>query len=150
MGPSRAGGYARISRRSQAFARRHSRLIVVMDTASDRPEVDSNYHKGKSSGAVCDIIAPPENEPWFEEFNSNLYFSDIGEFRALVHFVRSSNRETREFDLTGWREIGFGESSIFADPLFEDPEAGDFRLKSDSPAFDVGFVEFPLDRFGPV
>ena len=129
---------------------RYLRNIVVMDTASDRPEVDSNYHKGKSSGAVCDIIAPPENGSWFEEFNNNLYFSDIGEFRALVHFVRSSERETRQYDLAGWRELGFGEGSIFADPLFEDPETGDFRLKSDSPAFDVGFVEFPLDRFGPV
>jgi hypothetical protein len=38
--------------------------------------------------------------------------------------------------------------SIVADALFVDPEHGDFRVKDDSPALKLGFVNFPMDRFG--
>jgi len=46
------------------------------------------------------------------------------------------------------REQGWDVNSIVADPLFEDPERGDFRVKSGSPALDVGFSNFPMDQFG--
>lgn len=32
--------------------------------------------------------------------------------------------------------------------MFEDPLSGDFRLQENSPAFKVGFVNFPMDQFG--
>uniref|UniRef100_UPI00261A927B hypothetical protein n=1 Tax=uncultured Sunxiuqinia sp. TaxID=1573825 RepID=UPI00261A927B len=35
-----------------------------------------------------------------------------------------------------------------ADPLFVDMESGNFKLKENSPAFKIGFKEFPLDNFG--
>jgi hypothetical protein len=38
--------------------------------------------------------------------------------------------------------------SQVADPRFENPEQGDFRLKSDSPALRLGFVPFDLTTFG--
>ena len=127
---------------------RYRRNIVVMDTGSDRPEADANFQKGKSSGAVCDIIAPPEKGPWFAEFDTNLYYSNIGRFRALVHFARTAERKTVEYDIDGWRELGFDCNSLFADPLFVDPENGDFGLEEGSPALRLGFQPFPLDRFG--
>jgi hypothetical protein len=133
----------------EANGDRYRRNIVVMDTGSDRPEVDANFQKGKSSGAVCDIIAPPENGPWFSEFDSNLYFSNIGKFRALVHFARTAEKKTVEYDIDKWRELGFDANSLFADPLFVDPENGDFRLREGSPAIQLGFQAFPLDSFGP-
>ncbi|MCY2995286.1 MAG: PDZ domain-containing protein [Planctomycetota bacterium] len=38
--------------------------------------------------------------------------------------------------------------SIVADALFVDPASGDFRVKDDSPALTLGFVNFPMDQFG--
>ena len=36
------------------------------------------------------------------------------------------------------------------DPHFVDRRGGDFRLKEDSPAFDLGFKPIPIDRIGLV
>lgn len=43
---------------------------------------------------------------------------------------------------------GWDENSIVADPKFIDPENGDFRVQEGSPAFDIGFKNFPMDQFG--
>ena len=45
-------------------------------------------------------------------------------------------------------ELGFDENSVHGDPMFVDPANGDFRVKEDSPAFKVGFKNFPMDQFG--
>ncbi|MBU2950890.1 right-handed parallel beta-helix repeat-containing protein [Tamlana agarivorans] len=46
------------------------------------------------------------------------------------------------------QKFGWDENSIVADPLFIDPANGDFRVKAGSPAFDIGFKNFPMDQFG--
>ena len=38
--------------------------------------------------------------------------------------------------------------SIVADAQFVDPASGDFRVRDDSPAVSLGFVNFPMDQFG--
>ena len=48
----------------------------------------------------------------------------------------------------GWRELGQDRRSVTADPLFVDPNRGDFRVKEGSPALALGFENFPMDRFG--
>jgi hypothetical protein len=45
-------------------------------------------------------------------------------------------------------QFGWDVNSVTADPLFVDPAAGDFRVKEGSPAFDIGFTNFPMDQFG--
>ena len=45
-------------------------------------------------------------------------------------------------------KLGWDAKSIFGDPQFIDPASGDFRVKQGSPAFDVGFKNFPMDQFG--
>ncbi|MCY2954718.1 MAG: right-handed parallel beta-helix repeat-containing protein [Planctomycetota bacterium] len=45
-----------------------------------------------------------------------------------------------------WQERGQDKNSIIADPLFVDPENGDFRLKPNSPAEKIGFK--PIDLIG--
>ncbi|MCC6698686.1 MAG: right-handed parallel beta-helix repeat-containing protein [Candidatus Hydrogenedentes bacterium] len=47
-----------------------------------------------------------------------------------------------------WRAGGCDRNSIEADPLFENAEAGDFRLKPNSPALKVGFVPFDFTKAG--
>ena len=45
--------------------------------------------------------------------------------------------------LAEWQRGGQDEHSLEADPLFEAPEKGDFRLKNGSPALKQGFQ--PID-----
>ena len=45
---------------------------------------------------------------------------------------------------------GCDENSLVADPDFIDPENGDFRVNDNSPAFQIGFKNFPMDQFGVI
>ena len=47
-----------------------------------------------------------------------------------------------------WKEEGHDTNSIIADPRFESPESGDFRLAPASPVGKIGFVPFDLSRAG--
>ena len=47
-----------------------------------------------------------------------------------------------------WQEQGLGKHSVVADPLFVNPEADDYRLKPDSPAFKLGFKPIPVGKIG--
>jgi len=58
-----------------------------------------------------------------------------------------------EMDFAGrtleeWRAEGHDQWSIVADPLFENAEAADFRLKEDSPALRLGFQPFDFTQAG--
>ncbi|MGJ8653793.1 MAG: right-handed parallel beta-helix repeat-containing protein [Opitutaceae bacterium] len=45
-------------------------------------------------------------------------------------------------------KLGWDKNSIFGDPMFVDPANGDYHVKEGSPAFEVGFKNFPMDQFG--
>ncbi len=45
-------------------------------------------------------------------------------------------------------KLGWDQNSLFGDPQFVDPGSGDFRVEPGSPAFKVGFENFPMDQFG--
>ncbi len=47
-----------------------------------------------------------------------------------------------------WNALGLDVHSVVADPLFADPENGDFTLSPDSPAFRIGFEPFSLADAG--
>ncbi len=47
-----------------------------------------------------------------------------------------------------WMEHGLDEGSIIADPRFVDPGADNYRLEDDSPAWDLGFEQIPVDQIG--
>ena len=48
-----------------------------------------------------------------------------------------------------WQAVGHDKDSLIADPLFVDPEKGDFRLKPGSPAVKIGFEPWDLSDVGP-
>ena len=48
-----------------------------------------------------------------------------------------------------WRALGYDTHSLVADPQFENWRKDDFRLKSGSPAFKVGFERIPVEKIGP-
>lgn len=53
-----------------------------------------------------------------------------------------------EADRNAFLEQGCDTQSIFGDPMFVDPAKGDYRVKEGSPAFNLGFKNFPMDQFG--
>jgi hypothetical protein len=48
-----------------------------------------------------------------------------------------------------WKEKGLDKDSLIADPLFVDPDKGDFTLKPDSPALKLGFQPIDVSKVGP-
>jgi hypothetical protein len=46
------------------------------------------------------------------------------------------------------KQLGWDKNSIFGNAQFTDPSKGDYRIKEGSPAFSVGFKNFPMDQFG--
>lgn len=67
----------------------------------------------------------------------NLYWHEGG---GEVRFANWSFEE--------WKARGQDEHSLVADPLFVNPEKGDFRLKPGSPALKLGFKPIDLSRTG--
>jgi hypothetical protein len=48
-----------------------------------------------------------------------------------------------------WQALGQDQHSLVADPRFVAPEKDDYRLRSDSPAWKLGFQPIPLEKIGP-
>jgi hypothetical protein len=53
-----------------------------------------------------------------------------------------------DFNFEQWKSKGLDCNSIVANPLFVDPEKGNFRLKPESPAFKLGFRPIDLGSVG--
>ena len=75
------------------------------------------------------------------ECDYNVYFPASGQPLKLVGVPGESWQQ--------WREMGFDQHSVVADPLFVDPAQGDYRLRAGSPALQLGFEQLPFDRMGP-
>lgn len=71
-------------------------------------------------------------------WNCNLYFHTGGE---PVKFMKHTFEE--------WKAKGLDTKSIIADPMFVDPENGDYSLRPDSPAFKLGFEPIDVSDVGP-
>ena len=69
-------------------------------------------------------------------FRDNLYWCTDGKTPGLL------NKGTITWD--SWRTMGRDKGSLFADPLFVDAAARDFRLREGSPAAKIGFKPWDL------
>jgi hypothetical protein len=47
-----------------------------------------------------------------------------------------------------WKQLGYEEHSVRADPLFVDAAHDDYRLKPESPAFRLGFEPINVSQIG--
>jgi hypothetical protein len=107
----------------------------------------------------------PEPHPSFS-FETNIVYFDSGSLltgdwskdtyridRNLYFDTRSSTNPTSMLfaneTLEKWRQRGHDVHSVIGDPLFVAPQKGDFKLHSNSPAFQIGFQPFDLSRVGP-
>jgi len=70
----------------------------------------------------------------------------------LIYNTRGKNLKIEGLpnieSIEDWQDHGFDSHSIFADPLFVDPENDDYSLKPESPAFKLGFKPIDLSRVG--
>jgi hypothetical protein len=127
---------------------RYVRNITVMTIANMRPEQDLNFEMGAGFGEIYTLIAPPAYGPWLEEIDHNCFFSDLGNFVARVQERAAGGTsgqptvERKKYSLEEWRALGFDRHSVFADPLFVDPDHDDYRVRPESPALKLGFVNF--------
>jgi hypothetical protein len=71
--------------------------------------------------------------PWGQDMDCNLMHREGATIAPATRLQKQSGRD---------------EHSIVADAQFIDPANGDYRVKDGSPALDLGFVNFPMDRFG--
>ena len=71
-------------------------------------------------------------------FDRNLYWNAVGK---PVTFQGKS--------FADWQAAGQDVHGMVADPLFVDPEHGDFRLRSGSPAVQIGFEPWDFTAVGP-
>ena len=72
------------------------------------------------------------------DFDRNLYWQaegQVGDFAGV--------------GWTEWQARGLDMHGMIADPLFADPEHGDFSLRADSPAFALGFRPIDMTQIGP-
>ena len=82
------------------------------------------------------------------EYNTidfNTVWSGVG--NAVKTGVHEQVKKATEWE--SWQKLGADTHSIVADPLFINPDKGDFRLKPDSPALKQGFEPIPIDKIGP-
>ncbi len=58
------------------------------------------------------------------------------------------NRSSFPFTWSQWKAAGLDANSVVADPMFVNPDAGDYTVKDGSPALTLGFKNFPMTGFG--
>jgi hypothetical protein len=138
---------------------RYFRNITVMSINAMNPENDLNFGMGKAYGEIYTLIAPPVHSSWLEEIDYNCFYSDLGEFVARVEtraegsYAESwedltDRRKKVKYPLEQWQALGYDLHSVFADPLFIDPQHNDYRLRPESPALKLGFINFDAREAG--
>jgi len=81
---------------------------------------------------------------WLEgklESESNVFFDTRAGGQTNAAFAGRT--------LDCWQALGHDKLSIYADPRFKNPDADDFTLQDDSPAFRLGFMPIDIKAIGP-
>ncbi|MBI4559685.1 MAG: right-handed parallel beta-helix repeat-containing protein [Candidatus Hydrogenedentes bacterium] len=90
------------------------------------------------------IVLTDHGKPLSSAFaKGGLHFFDLN----CYWDVKTPEFQFSEKSFDEWKALGQDRHSIIADPLFENAEARDFRLKPDSPALKLGFQ--PIDPTQP-
>ncbi|MDA3926919.1 MAG: right-handed parallel beta-helix repeat-containing protein [Kiritimatiellae bacterium] len=110
------------------------------------------FHPKENNETLCQTAFhfPAEGEKDFDkrlgkmsiqfQFDSKTGTAEISELK--LEQVEKAN------EWEAWQMQGADTHSIIADPLFVDPDNGDFHLKPESPAIKLGFKPIPLDKIG--
>ncbi|MBW7992050.1 MAG: PDZ domain-containing protein [Planctomycetes bacterium] len=82
------------------------------------------------------------NPQYAKEFDYNIFYSDKG--------MPTITGVGKSMTLKQWQEKGFDRHSVFADPLFVDADNGNYQVKTQSPALQLGFKNFDMNKFGVI
>jgi parallel beta-helix repeat protein len=75
----------------------------------------------------------------------NIFFHVGNSEYAIDDYTNATNPINT---LEKWQRLGYDANSMTADPLFVDPKKDDYRLKPESPAFELGFNIIDMSKIG--
>ncbi|MDA7920638.1 right-handed parallel beta-helix repeat-containing protein [Verrucomicrobiales bacterium] len=103
-----------------------------------------------SSSEECTFIdeIPPGRKKKTEDRRGRTIAASKDASTDFNIFYCASSPELGETMLKKQQESGVDENSIATDPLFVDPENGDFRFRPESPAFKMGIAPVDLSKIG--
>ncbi len=137
---------------------------IDLDDGSSNYEIYNNvmlagglkFREGYGRKATNNILINGRFCPhvWFinsgSSFSGNIVMAAHAPVGQPEGWAKETDRNLFTFEsaLQQSRKFGGDANSIFGDPMFKDPLKGDFSVKEGSPAFKVGFKNFPMDQFG--
>jgi hypothetical protein len=90
------------------------------------------------------LIFSLRNQPgMFSEFDRNLYWLKGADLKAITAPITPAGAFAQ------WQTAGYDTHSLVADPMFVDAANDDYRVKPDSPAFQLAFKAIPVEKIGP-
>ena len=137
---------------------------IDLDDGSSNYEIYNNlmltgglkFREGYGRTAYNNILINNGLHPhvWYKDsrsrFTRNIVMAPHAPIRNEEGWGEASDFNLFVFDADLEKSWTFGADprSVSGDPLFVDPAAGDFCVKAGSPAFEIGFKNFPMDQFG--
>jgi hypothetical protein len=137
---------------------------IDLDDGSSNYEIYNNlmlagglkFREGYGRKATNNILINNGFHPhvWFDEsgdsFTGNIVMAAHAPVGQPAGWAKGIDKNLYAFnsDLLKNRAAGGDANSLSGDPMFMDSGRGDFRVKDGSPAFQIGFKNFPMDQFG--
>lgn len=95
--------------------------------------------KEKATRNFIRPVALPKETKWSNNYDNNLYWNINYQDDFLI---------TENLNMEEWKKEGYDAHSIVGDPNFVDPQNGNYQVKDNSPALELGFKNIPMDEFG--
>jgi hypothetical protein len=108
----------------------YKNIFVISGAVPGKEEATKNFIRP---------VALPSETKWSTNYDFNLYWNINHPSDFLV---------TENLGMEEWKQEGYDLNGVVADPLFVDPENGNYQVKENSPALKLGFMNFSMDEFG--
>ena len=130
--------------------------IVVDNPCTQRGESMHIYMAGKAlkDATITKNIFYRQGGHWLYHFYSTWKLSKVKEaddnlfYHPGGDYYVKLGKSGEDVSLTEWRNIGYDQHSIVADPKFVNRANRDYRLQSGSPAFALGFKQIDTSKVG--
>lgn len=107
-----------------------------------------NIFYNTSAGHPWFLLGTLWDERTIAESDYNLFASPQGDDDAMVNLQVHYKEKYELKPFTWWKSLGYERHSRFSDPHFVDAANDDYRLCPDSPAYELGFQNIPVEKIG--